>query len=118
MKLVCSRTRHDGNLPARCSSEFGSVRRGLDSELLHGVNRNQTVRSAERAEGTYRSTQPVATCLCDAHADSNVGADSVHHPVISGSALTVHAELAVVRTVGRGRHDTRSQADQGLKTAP
>src|SRR6266568_7940367 len=97
MELIRSRPRYNGDLRSRCATKLGSVGGCLDSEFLHSIDRNQTVRATQRSECTERSGHSISGIEHgSARTHSNVRAYTIHHPIVGTRALSIHAKLAVI----------------------
>src|SRR6202021_1601896 len=95
MELIAARARKDRNLPSRCAPKFGCIRRCLNSEFLHRVQRHQTIGAAQCTKRTKSAAKSVPWAR--SRADPNIRANAIHHPVVGTGALSVHAELSAVR---------------------
>src|SRR6266478_1208880 len=115
VKLIRARTRQYRNLCSGRAAELRSKSRCLYTELLQCVNRDQTICSTDGIERTEAASKP--TTSNRSGTDSDIRADSIHHPIIRATALTVHTELARIVSAAWCNDDSRRELNQSLKTS-
>src|SRR5262249_55004538 len=81
--------------------------------LLHGVYRNQAVCSTLSTKGSERTCKSISRII---GTQSNVGAHSIHHPIVGAGALAVDTELSSILESAGGKDHAWCELDQGLKT--
>src|SRR5262249_40805256 len=114
MKGVASGASHDCDLRAGSAPELRRKRRGLDAELLQGVDRDQAIGATSGAERGQSSARRLHHG--EKAGDAKVGADSIHGEVVGVGSLSVDAELSLVVKASGGYDCARRKRDQRLET--
>src|SRR5258708_7206713 len=95
MIMIRARASHNRNLSPRHPPELRSKRRGLHTKLFHGIHRHQTVRSACRTQRGQCSSYTLIQR--EKAGDAEIGAYPVHRKIVRVGALSIHAELSLVK---------------------
>ena len=119
-EAIASRASRDRDLPTRHSPKFWRVARGLYPKLLQRIDRYQTAEPTEYGHPRKGSRRLLEALGGDAGAD--VAAHPVDQKVVGVAPLSIDRELpggnAPTGAAGPGEDHSRSQFEQGLKTAP